>query len=121
MIRRIVVGLVLSVAVAVGVAASAAAPVAAEEIRQGLNAPMILQILSRPVEKPEAVMRERLRPDAVQAKPVRFDQPQMMPDGSARYGTDTASLTMTVRNPCPPGDFEHEIMAQRALPGRGRK
>ena len=117
MIRRIAIGLVGTA----GLAVCAAAPVAAEEIRQGLNAPMILQMLSRPVEKPEMVMREMLRPDAVQARPVRFDQPQMLPDGSARYGTDQASVTMTIRNPCPPGDVEHEMMALRSLPGRGRK
>ncbi len=117
MTRRIVIGLSLSAALAGGISA----PAAAEEVRQGLNAPMILHLLSRPAEKPESVMREMLRPDAVSAKPVRFDQPQMMPDGSARYGTAGASVTMTIRNPCPPGDFEHEIMAQRALPGRGRK
>jgi hypothetical protein len=114
MTRRIVIGLLLSAVVAGGISA----PAAAEEVRQGLNAPMILQMLSRPVEKPEAAMREMLRPDAVQAKPVRFDQPQMMPDGSARYGSDSASLTMTIRNPCPPGDIEHEMMVQRSLPGR---
>ena len=114
MSRRIAIGLVLSAAVTVCVAA----PVAAEEVRQVLNAPMILQMLSRPVEKPETVMREMLRPDAVQARPVRFDQPQMMPDGSARYGTDNASISMTIRNPCPPGDIEHEMMVQRSLPGR---
>jgi hypothetical protein len=115
--RGIVIGLVVSAAFAGGVAS----PVAAEEVRQGLNAPMILHMLSRPAEKPESVMREMLRPDAVQAKPVRFDQPQMMPDGSARYGTDNASVSMMIRNPCPPGDIEHEMMVQRSLPGRGRK
>ena len=115
MTRRIVFGLLLSAVVAGGISA----PAAAEEVRQGLNAPMILQMLSRPVEKPEAVMREMLRPDAVQAKPVRFDQPQVMPDGSVRYGGDSGgSVTMTVRNPCPPGDIEHEMMVQRSLPGR---
>ena len=115
MTRRIVIGLLLSAVAAVGTSA----PAAAEEVRQGLNAPMILQMLSRPVEKPEAAMREMLRPDAVQAKPVRFDQPQVMPDGSVRYGGDSGgSVTMTVRNPCPPGDVEHEMMVQRSLPGR---
>ena len=114
--RRIVIGLVSSIALAGGIAA----PAAAEEVRQGLNAPMILQLLSRPVEKPEMVMLEMLRPGAVQARPVRYE-PQMMPDGSARYGTDNASISMTIRNPCPPGDIEHELMALRALPGRGRK
>ena len=110
--RRIGIGLVL--------AAGFVSPAAADEVRQGLNAPMILEMLARPAEKPESVMREMLRPDAVSAKPVRFDQPQMMPDGSARYGTDGASVSMTIRNPCPPGDFEHEMMALRSLPGRGR-
>ena len=96
------------------------APVAAEELRQGLNAPMILQMLSRPVEKPEAVMREMLRPDAPSARPVRSEG-QVMPDGSVRYGTEAAGMTVTIRNPCPPGDVEHEMMALRSLPGRGRK
>jgi hypothetical protein len=95
-------------------------PAAADEVRQGLNAPMILQMLSRPVEKPEAVMREMLRPDATSARPVRSEG-QVMPDGSVRYGSESAGMTMTLRNPCPPGDIEHEMMALRSLPGRGRK
>jgi hypothetical protein len=33
----------------------------------------------------------------------------------------TALSTVTVRNPCPPGDIEHEMMALRSLAGRGRK
>jgi hypothetical protein len=115
--KRVAIGLVFSASLTVAVAL----PAAADEVRQGLNAPMILQMLSRPAEKPESVMREMLRPDAVQAKPVRFDQPQMMPDGSARYGTDNTSVTMMIRNPCPPGDLEHEAMVRRSLPGRGRK
>jgi hypothetical protein len=117
MSSRIAIGFVVSAFLTAGIAV----PAAAEEVRQGLNAPMILQMLSRPAEKPESSMREMLRPDAVQAKPVRFDQPQMMPDGSARYGTDNASVTMMIRNPCPPGDLDHEAMVQRSLPGRGRK
>ena len=117
MARRIGIGLVLAAVLAAGFVS----PAAADEVRQGLNAPMILQMLARPVEKPESVMREMLRPDAVSAKSVRFDQPQMMPDGSARYGTDGASVSMTIRNPCPPGDYEHEVMLRRSLPGRGRK
>lgn len=117
MSSRIAIGFVVSAFLTAGIAV----PAAAEEVRQGLNAPMILQMLSRPAEKPESSMREMLRPDAVQARPVRFDQPQMMPDGSARYGTDNASVTMMIRNPCPPGDLDHEAMVQRSLPGRGRK
>jgi hypothetical protein len=95
-------------------------PAAAEEVRQGLNAPVILQMLSKPAEKPEAVMREMLRPDATTARPVRSEG-QVLPDGSVRYGTEASSVTVTIRNPCPPGDIEHEMMVQRSLPGRGRK
>jgi hypothetical protein len=95
-------------------------PAVAEEIRQGLNAPVILQMLSKPVEKPEAVMREMLRPDATTVRPVRSEG-QVMPDGSVRYGTEASGVTVTIRNPCPPGDIEHEMMVQRSLPGRGRK
>jgi len=115
--RRAAIGLVFSASLTVAVAL----PAAADEVRQGLNAPMILQMLSRPVEKPESAMREMLRADAVQANSVRSGQPQMMPDGSARYGTDATSVSMMIRNPCPPGDLAHEAMIQRSLPGRGRK
>ena len=106
--------------VAASLSVGVVVPTAAEEVRQGLNAPMILQMLSKPVEKPEAVMREMLRPDATSVRPVRSEG-QVMPDGSVRYGTESSSLTMTIRNPCPPGDMEHEMMVQRSLPGRGRK
>ena len=105
---------------AVSLTVGIALPAAAEEVRQGLNAPMILQMLSRPVEKPEAVMREMLRPDAPTARAVRSEG-QVLPDGSVRYGTEAAGVTMTIRNPCPPGDIEHEMLVQRSLPGRGRK
>lgn len=101
-------------------AASVSAPGYADEVRQGLHAPMILQMLSEPVDKPEAVMREMLRPDATSVRPVRSEG-QVLPDGSVRYGTEAARMTVTVRNPCPPGDIEHEMMAMRSLPGRGRK
>jgi len=73
-----------------------------------------------PAEKPEAVMREMLRPDATSVRPVRTEG-QVMPDGSVRYGSESAGMTVTLRNPCPPGDIEHEMMALRSLPGRGRK
>ncbi len=101
-------------------AAGMGAPATADEVRQGLNAPVILQMLSKPAEKPEAVMREMLRPDATSVRPVRSEG-QVMPDGSVRYGAEAAGMTVAIRNPCPPGDIEHEMMALRSLPSRGRK
>ncbi len=53
--------------------AGMSAPASADEVRQGLNAPMILQMLSKPADKPEAVLREMLRPDATSVRPVRSE------------------------------------------------
>ena len=98
----------------------AAAPAAAEELRQGLNAPLILQMLSRPPDKPETLMKEGLRRNAELSKSPRPTDGQVMPDGSVRYGTDTTSVSVMIKNPCPPGDIAHEMGAV-PLPGRGRR
>ncbi|HWN54319.1 MAG TPA: hypothetical protein VNP91_04345 [Methylomirabilota bacterium] len=96
-----------------------AAPAAAEELRQGLNAPLILQMLSRPADKPETIMKEGLRRDAELSKVTRPSEGQVMPDGSVRYGGDGASVNVMIKNPCPPGDIAHEMAIP--LPGRGRR
>jgi hypothetical protein len=98
----------------------AAAPAAGEELRQGLNAPLILQMLSRPPDKPETIMKEGLRRDSELSKVTRPSDGQVMPDGSVRYGTDSASVSVMIKNPCPPGDIAHEMGAV-PLPGRGRR
>ena len=97
----------------------AAAPAAAEELRQGLNAPLILQMLSRPADRPETLLKEGLRRDSELSKVTRPSDGQVMPDGSVRYGTDAASVSVTIKNPCPPGDIAHEMAVP--LPGRGRR
>ena len=91
---------------------------AAEEVRQQLNAPMILNLLARPADAPDAAFRETLRRDAAPplARPTQWE---MLPDGSARHvGT---GVTMIIKNPCPPGDLEHEAAFYRSLPGRSRR
>ena len=78
----------------------AAAPAAAEELRQGLL--------------------EQAKRDAELSKVTRPSEGQVMSDGSVRYGSmDGASVTMTIKNPCPPGDIAHEMAVP--LPGRGRR
>jgi hypothetical protein len=92
--------------------------VAAEEVRQQLNAPMILKLLARPTEPPDVVLKETLRRDGATPALKSPTEWETLPDGSARHvGT---GITVTVRNPCPPGDFEHEAALLRALPGRRR-
>ena len=118
--RRFMTSLIRTATAALlGVLLGAAAPAAAEELRQGLNAPLILQMLSRPADKPETIMKEGLRRDAELSRPPRPTDGQAMPDGSVRYGTDAASVSVTIKNPCPPGDIAHEMAVP--LPGRGRR
>ena len=97
---------------------------AAEEVRQQLNAPMILNLLARPpLESSEAAFNKELKNYAA-AAPKGGDEPEVLPDGSVRYGRGGKSLTVTIRNPCPPGDIEHEmaqLSSYRQLPGRARR
>ena len=86
-------------------------------------APMILNLLNRPLESPEAAFNKQLKTDVGAPLARRNDEPEILPDGSIRYGSGSKSVTVTIKNPCPPGDIEHEIAAMRAerqLPGRRR-
>ena len=123
MMKRIAVtGLVVAacgLATAGGLAGVSRA--AAEEGRAQLNAPMILNLMTRPLESSEAAYNKELKNYAAAPK---GDEPEVLPDGSVRYGRGSKNLTVTIRNPCPPGDIEHEmaqLSAYRPLPGRGRR
>lgn len=96
-----------------------AAGASAEEARPQLNSSLILHMLARPADSPEAAFKAGLRSDGV--APRRADEGEVLADGSVRYGGGRTSLIITVRNPCPPGDFEHEAAYLRSLPGRSRR
>jgi hypothetical protein len=123
MMKRIAVtGLVVAAWGLVGAGGPAGvATVAAEEVRQQLNAPMILNLLARPLESSEAAFNKELKN---YASPPKGDEPEVLADGSVRYGRGAKNLTVTIRNPCPPGDIEHEmaqLSSYRQLPGRARR
>ena len=122
MMKRIAVtGLVVAACLTGAGGPTGVATVAAEEVRQQLNAPMILNLLARPLESPEAAFNKELKNYAAVPK---GDEAEVLPDGSVRYGRGPKSLTVTIRNPCPPGDIEHEmaqLSSYRQLPGRGRR
>lgn len=108
---------------------AAAGPALGQEARpQGsvppqVNAPMLLNLISRPLESPEAAMNKELRNETAAAS-AKANEPEVLPDGSLRYGRGGKTVTLTIRNPCPPGDIEHEIanlLPYRELPGRGRR
>src|SRR5262245_28913956 len=119
MIERMAMTGLLAAALGIGAAGVAAA----EEVRQQLNAPMILNLLARPIESPETAFNKSIKRDAPAAV-AKKDEPEVLPDGSVRYGQAAKSGTVTIKNPCPPGDIEHEmanLSSYRQLPGRGRK
>ena len=91
----------------------------AEELRQQLNAPMILKLLARPVEAPETAFNEALKRDASAPRAPRSGEPEVLEDGSLKYGRGSTSVI--IRNPCPPGDLAHEAAYARPLPGRARR
>ncbi len=97
--------------VALSLVLGAAGAVAAEEMRPVLNAPLILNMLALPMDRPEAAFQESLR-----AAPVARAAPgwQQLEDGSYRYGD--SRLTVIIKNPCPEGQPHVPV----ALPGRNR-
>ena len=121
MMKRIaVIGLVVAAYGLMG-AGGLVGTVAAEEVREQLNAPMILNLLARPLESSEAAFNKELKNYAAVPK---GDEPEVLADGSVRYGRGAKNLTVTIRNPCPPGDIEHEmaqLSSYRQLPGRARR
>ena len=123
MMKRIAVaGLVVAACGLIGTG-GLVGTVAAEEVRQQLNAPMILNLLARPLESPEAAFNKELK-NYAGVSATRGDEGEVLADGSVRYGRGAKSVTVTIRNPCPPGDIEHEmaqLSAYRQLPGRARR
>lgn len=105
--------------VAVGVAT--VTPATAGESPSTLNQPMILNLMNRPLETPEAAFNKELKNYA--APTTKAEDPEVLPDGSVRYTTKSGrKITVTLRNPCPPGDVEHEmaqLAAERYMAGRG--
>ncbi len=83
-------------------------PAGADEAKTPINASLFLSIMSAPVERREAAFDEALKGSG----PAPRDPAGVVQaDGSVRYG----SVSMTVKNPCPPGTAHFE---PPPLPGR---
>lgn len=87
----------------------------AEEPPRAPVGPMILDLLSRPLESREKAYAEWLRRDA--ANPPAGAEHEVMPDGSVRYGRST--LRVIIKD-CPEEALLREL-ASRPLPGRPRR
>ena len=86
----------------------AATPVVADEAKTPVSAGMMLNILTAP----SAVRMNAFDASLKDEGPApRSSGGEVQPDGSVRYG----KVTVTVRNPCPPGTDHYE---PPPLPGR---
>lgn len=83
------------------------AGLAAVEPEPKAVAPLILNLMNRPVESRERAYTEDIKRDALAPRPSAIDEWEAQPDGSMR--NKKTGISMTVRNPCPAGDIEHEF------------
>ena len=80
---------------------------AAEPEPKAAVAPLILNLMNRPVESRERAYTEDIKRDALAPRPSAIDEWEPQPDGSMR--NKKTGISMSVRNPCPAGDIEHEF------------
>lgn len=84
----------------------------ADEAKTRISASMLLDLTA-----PRAVARDAAYQDSIKSAPTVTPRPasgELQEDGSVRYG----NVTVTVRNPCPPGSGHEEPLP---LPGRRSK
>ena len=70
---------------------------------------VILNLMNQPVtpETRDKAFNESVKRDALAPRPSPLDDWEPQPDGSMR--NKRSGVSMIVRNPCPPGDVEHEL------------
>jgi len=85
--------------------------VAADEAKSSISSTMLLNILAPVSESRDAAFDRAMKEPGPAARRL---EGEIQPDGSVRYG----SVTITVKNPCPPGTAHYEPPPR---PGRARK
>ena len=85
-----------------------AAPAGADEMKVPISASMLLNMTAPRTERADDAFNKSLREDG---PAPRSRDGEVQPDGSVRYG----NVTVSVRNPCPPGSGHVE---PPPLPGR---
>lgn len=71
---------------------------------------MIFNLINRPldsVQSRDRAFNESIKQDALAPRPSPVDEWVPQPDGSMR--NRKTGISIVVRNPCPPGDIEHEF------------
>ena len=94
----------------------------AEHAGQPSSLSVILNQTNRPIESREKAFSEAVKQDALAPRPSALDDWELQPNGAMRH--KRTGISMVVRNPCPPGDIEHEFALaayNRALAGKSRR
>ena len=100
----------------------------AEEAGQPALSPqppsLILNLMHQPgpVESRDKAFTESIKRDLLGPRPSPLDEWEAQPNGSMR--NKRSGVSITVRNPCPPGDIEHEFALaayNRAMAGKSRR
>lgn len=104
---------VLAAAVCLGLAAAAGALAGEPPAAAPTPAPSALLLFSTVTAAPAAQQRQAAFDESIKRPGPGSPPPagEVQPDGSVRYGP----VTMSVKNPCPPGEHLDE---PRPLPGR---
>lgn len=85
---------------------------AADEVKTPIRASLFLDLTAPRAQSRDAAYQESIRAEG--PAPARSGLAgEVQADGSVRYG----DVTVTVRNPCPPGHYDET----KALPGRRSK
>ncbi len=74
------------------------------------------------LESRDRAFSESVKRDALAPRPTALDDWEPQPDGSMR--NKRSGISLVVRNPCPPGDMEHELALaayNRAMAARPRR
>jgi hypothetical protein len=83
---------------------------------------VIFNLINRPsdaIESREKAFNEAIKQDALAPKPSALDEWEPQPDGSMR--NRKTGIVVTVRNPCPAGDIEHEFALAAYNRSRSRR
>ena len=109
----------LGVMVIVVAALTGPAGLGAAEPEPKAVAPLILNLINRPVESRERAYTEDIKRDALAPRPSAIEEWEPQPDGSMR--NKKTGISVTVRNPCPAGDIEHEFALAAYNRSRSRR
>ena len=91
----------------------------AAEPEQKAVAPLILNLMNRPVESRERAYTEDIKRDALAPRPSAVDEWEPQADGSMK--NKKTGISVTVRNPCPAGDIDHEFALAAYNRSRSRR